>query len=63
MDEKRIRIILKSGNEFFVTCKSFECQYSKISGDLISISYEKPTENIPLYLDIAQVSAVLQERP
>lgn len=62
MARQAVRIILKSGNEFAIICEKLTCNYSKLDGELTSIKYEDAIENIPLYLDMTQVAAVLQER-
>lgn len=61
MDKKRIRIILKSGTEFVMTCENIECRYNKFDGELVGINYNGATTNIPLYLDLSHIAAVLQE--
>lgn len=61
MAKKRIRIILKSGTEFVTTCEKIECKYSKLDGELVGINYNGATTNIPLYLDLSHIAAVLQE--
>lgn len=59
--KKKIRVILKSGNEFVIECEKMAATYSTITGELEKLNYEGCTKNRPLYLDMSQVSAVLQE--
>lgn len=62
MARQNIRIILKSGKEFVVVCDEFTCKYSGVTGGLASCKYEGATRNIPLYLDMDQIAAILQEK-
>ena len=62
MARQNIRIILKSGKEFVVVCDEFTCKYSGVTGALTSCKYEGATQNIPLYLDMNQIAAILQEK-
>ena len=62
MLKQNIRIILKNGIEFVVTCEKAACFYDKLSGEMSRFKYEGATQNIPLYLDVTQVVAVLQEK-
>lgn len=62
MARQNIRIILKSGKEFVVVCDEFTCKYSGVTGGLASCKYEGATQNIPLYLDMDQIAAILQEK-
>ena len=60
--KQNIRIILKSGMEFVVVCDKFTCKYSGVTGGLTSCKHEGATQNIPLYLDMNQIAAILQEK-
>ena len=62
MDKQKIRIILKSGSEFVITCDSFNGEMDRRTGGLLSYSCEGITENRPLYLNLEQVAAILQEK-
>lgn len=62
MARQNIRIILKSGKEFVVVCDKFTCKYSCVTGGLTSCKCEGATQNIPLYLDMGQIAAILQEK-
>lgn len=62
MAKQTIRIILKSGNEFVMVCDELVCVHNKLDGTLTSIKYEGATSNIPLYIDMEQVAAVLQKK-
>lgn len=61
MYKQKIRVILKSGSEFVITCDSFEGEKDRGTGELLSYFCEGITENRPLYLDLKQVAAILQE--
>lgn len=61
MAEQNIRIILKNGTEFVMACEIVSCRHDRITGELTSINYKGATKNIPIYLDLSQVAAVLQE--
>lgn len=60
--KQSMRIILKRGNEFVVECDSMTAKRITETGQLTSIAYEGCTKNRPLYLDLNEVAAVLQER-
>ena len=62
MAKQNVRVILKSGKEFVVVCDKFTCKYSSVTGELTSCKYEGATRNIPLYLDMNQIAAILQEK-
>lgn len=49
MYKQKIRVILKSGSEFVITCDSFEGEMDRGTGELLSYSCEGITENRPLY--------------
>lgn len=58
---EKIRVILKSGNEFVIECEKMTATYSTITGELEKLDYKGCAKNRPLYLDMSQVSAVLHE--
>ena len=62
MDKQKIRIILKSGSEFVITCDSFECKRDRTTGELVDYHYYGITENCPLYLNFGEIAAILQEK-
>ena len=62
MANQSVRVILKNGIEFVVTCEEATCYYNDLTGELTRFNYKDATKNIPLYLDIRQVAAVLQEK-
>ena len=59
---QKIRIILDSGKEFVMECEKITARYSNTSGELTSLNYVGCTKNIPLYIDISKVTAVIQEK-
>ena len=60
MAEKfQIRIILKNSSEFTVKCDEFNCKKNGL-GQLTGISWVGGTENIPLFLDINEIVAIIQ---
>lgn len=62
MDKKKIHIILKSGSEFVITCDNFEGEMDRITGELVSYSCDGIIGNRPLYLNLKEVAAILQEK-
>lgn len=62
MDKKKIRIILKNGSEFVITCDSFNGEMDRVTGELLSFSCDGIIENRPLYLNLKEVVAILQEK-
>lgn len=62
MYKHSIRIILKNGIEFVMNCEKVVCSYNNLTGEMEKFKYEGVTKNIPLYLDLSQVAAVLQEK-
>lgn len=60
MAEKfQIRIILKNSSEFTVKCDEFNCKKNGL-GQLTGISWVGGTKNIPLFLDINEIVAIIQ---
>lgn len=57
----KVRVILKCGNEFVIECEKVTVRYSTATGELTSFIYDGCTKNIPLYLNMSQVAAVVQE--
>lgn len=53
-------IYLKSGQCFDVVADNISCKCSQISGELLSIKWSGVTQNAPLFIDVAQVAAVVQ---
>ena len=62
MDKQKIRIILKTGLEFTITCDTFNGEMDRITGELFSYSCDGITGNRPLYLNLKEVAAILQEK-
>lgn len=62
MYKQKIRVILKSGSEFTITCDSFEGEMDRGTGELFSYSCDGITGNRPLYLNLKEVAAILQEK-
>lgn len=60
MPKQNIKIILKNGAEFVMECDSFECSATGVER-FNHIGWGGATKNIPLYLDMDEVVAVLQE--
>lgn len=59
---KTFTIYLKSGQQLTLRAEKVICKYSDFSGELLSLRYENGQEGIPLYLDLSQVAAVVQEK-
>lgn len=57
----KIRVILKNGKDFVMECESLTTKYSTATSELTSFRYDGCEKNRPLYLDLSQVVAVLQE--
>lgn len=59
---KTFTIYLKSGQQFTLRAEKVICKYNTLTGKLLSLRYENGQEGTPLYLDIPQVEAVVQEK-
>lgn len=57
---KEYIIYLKSGASFTIRCKEFKIIYSSITGEAIAYEY-KGAINIPIYININDISAVIQK--
>ena len=57
----KIRVILDGGNEFVMECKKATMKHSNATGKLVAFEYIECTKNIPLYIDVSKVAAVIQE--
>ena len=57
----KAKVYLKTGQCFDVTAKNIWCKYNTLTGELTSFKYEDGIE-VPIYLDVAQVAAVVQLR-
>ena len=57
----KAKVYLKTGQCFDVVAEEIVCEYSALTGELTSFKYEDGIE-VPIYLDITQVAAVVQLR-
>lgn len=57
----KAKVYLKTGQCFDVVAKEIVCRYNTLTGELTSFKYEDGIE-VPIYLDVAQVAAVVQLR-
>ena len=55
----KVRIILKSGADFTVTCKNFTCTQTSFGG-AVAHEISGITENPPIYLDPQEIAAVIR---
>lgn len=55
-----VAVYLKSGQHFDIYAKEVVCKYNTITGELIGLNYQAAVENVPLYLDVSSVEAVVQ---
>nr|DAH97645.1 MAG TPA: hypothetical protein [Caudoviricetes sp.] len=55
-----VRVYLKSGQHFDVCAEAVNCEYSGLTGELISFNYTGAVSGIPVYLDVGKVEAVVQ---
>lgn len=54
-------IVLKNGFSFDMDCENVIVTYSTLTCEASKINYEGCTHNIPIYLDVTQLAAVIQE--
>ena len=59
----KVRVFLENGSQFVMECESATARFSKTTGELVSFLYERCTNNMPLYLDLSKVIAVVEEGP
>lgn len=55
----KAKVYLKTGQCFDVVAKEIICKYNTLTGELTSFKYEDGVE-VPIYLDVTQVIAVVQ---
>lgn len=56
-----VEIILKNGKEFSIECENFTVEINKFTGHLQSYKATGIKNNLPLYLDIEEVVAIIQK--
>lgn len=54
-------IYLKNGVSFVIYCDELEIDYSKMTGKIFSYHYKDAKSNIPLYINVDDISAVIQK--
>ena len=54
-----IRVVMKSGYSFSFLCDNLETR--TIDGELTGYSYDGATANIPMYIRITNVDAIIDE--
>lgn len=57
----KFKIVLKNGFSFDMECENVKVTYSTLTGEASKFNYEGCTNNIPIYLDVSQIVAVIQE--
>lgn len=61
MNKINVRVILKTGSEFTMECDSVKVKFDTRTGACISFDYEGCTKNRPVYLNLPEIVAVIQE--
>lgn len=60
MEKKlQMRIILKNGTDFVTDCDKFTTKTNGY-GQLSEISYTGVTKNLPLFVDLNEIAAIIQ---
>ena len=59
---KYLLIRLRSGREFRLTCSADEICTHKIDGSLCEFKWKDGTGDCPLWLDITQIEAIIEEK-
>jgi len=59
--QHRVRFILKSGKDFVVHCA--KGRVKTVEGQIVGYELAGITANMPLYIDIEQIAAVIDEGP
>ena len=58
---KKVNVYLKSGQVITIVCQKCEIGYSERTGKLVSYEFTGIKRNNPSYIDIADISAVVEE--
>lgn len=58
----KLTIRLRSGREFRLTCSSYEIHTLRIDGSLCDFTWEDGTGECPLWLDVSQIEAIIEEK-
>lgn len=61
MAKQKVRVILDNGNEFVMVCEKVTVTRHSTTGELIKFEYVGCAKNIPLYVNLSKVAAVIQE--
>ena len=56
----KIRVILKGGASFVLTCSDFVVTKNLAQNSLEKITYTDTTRNKPMYVDLSEVAAIVQ---
>lgn len=59
--QHRVRFILKNGCDFIVHCEN--AKTTMVGGEITAYSLTNISLNRPLYIDIEQIAAVIDEGP
>lgn len=57
----KFTVVLKNGFSFTMECESVKVSYSNLTGAASSIEYTRCIHNAPIYLDVSELAAVIQE--
>lgn len=57
----KFTVVLKNGFSFTTACENVTITYSTITGEACKLKYEGARKNIPIYIDVSQIAAVIQE--
>lgn len=62
MNKDKICVVLKNGFHFTIVCDEVTVKRNTLTGDIVGFSYTGAVENIPIYLRLDDVSAIIQEK-
>lgn len=58
---RKFKIVLKNGYSFDMECEVVKVTYSTLTGEISNLKYEGCVHNAPIYLDVSEIVAVIQE--
>lgn len=58
---KKFKIVLRNGYSFDMECEHIKVSYSTLTGGASKMEYEGCIHGMPVYLDVSELAAVIQE--
>ena len=55
-----LRVLFKNGTEFTMKVEDYTVRHNNVTGDLVGFDFKSCTENVPVYIDLKQVNAIVR---